>query len=47
MCFAEERSEQVLVVSKCVFRVTDLVIRDGLDYILDETAEQSGVIVIP
>jgi len=47
MCFAEERSERVLVVSSCAFQTTDLVIRDSLGYILDKTVEQPGVILIP
>ena len=47
MCFAEERSEHVLVTLSCAFRATDLVIRDGLGYILDEAIQQSGMILIP
>jgi hypothetical protein len=47
MCFAEERSDRhVSNVELCV-SVTDLVIRDGLGHILDETVQQSGMILIP
>ena len=42
---AEERSERVLVTSNCAFRTTDLVICDGLGYILDKTIQQSGMIL--
>jgi len=47
MCFAEEKSDRVLVTPGCAFPTTDLVIGDGLGHILDETVEQSGVILVP
>jgi len=47
MCLAEERSDRVSVASNFAFQTTDLVIRDGLGYVLDKTVERSGVILIP
>jgi len=37
----------VLITPGCAFSTTDLVIRDGLGYILDKTVEQSSMILIP
>ena len=33
--------------SNCALRATNLVIRDGLGYVLDETVQQPGMILIP
>ena len=47
MYFAGEKSERVLVTSNYAFTVTDLIVCDGLGHILDETIQQSGVVLIP
>jgi len=47
MYFVEEMSDRISVTSNCAPQATNLVIRDGLGYILDETVQQSGMILIP
>ena len=47
MCFVEARSEWLLVTLNYAFSTTNLVIRDSVGYILDESVQHSGVILVP